>query len=147
MTHIKLCGFQDPEAAGAAVAAGVDAIGLVFVPTARRRLPLKDAKWLVDEVRSSAVTSPEVVGLFADQPAEDVRRHIQELGLDAVQLCGSEDVAYARSLGVPIVYKVVGVDPDVPIGAQMPRIMVLQHRHSLAGHRIVIDTKVPGEYG
>ena len=44
-------------------------------------------------------------------------------------------------------YKVIGIDPDVPISAQMPRIMVLQHRHQMAGHKIVIDTKVPGEHG
>jgi len=148
MTHIKLCGFQTAEPVMAVIEAGADAVGLVFVPSARRCLALDDARRLVSEVRAQAGDRmPELVGLFADQPVEDVRRHIEELKLDAVQLCGAEDVAYASKLGVPVVYKVIGIDPEVPIGAQMPRVMVLQHRHQLAGHRIVIDTKVVGEYG
>ena len=147
-THVKIDGFQTAEAAIAAVTAGADAIGLVFVPSAHRRLGLEEAKALLDQVRALVgdAPMPEVVGLFADQPAEDVAEHIARLGLDAVQLCGAEGVEYANGLGVSI-YKVISVDPEVPISAQMPRIMVLQQRHQLAGHRIVIDTKVPGEYG
>ena len=147
MTHVKVCGFQTVEPVIAAVDAGADAIGLVFVPLARRCLSLEEAKTLLSELRTHyGHGHPEFVGLFADQPVEDVQRHIQELKLDSVQLCGAEDVAYAKQLGVPV-YKVIGIDPEIPNSAQMPRIMVLQHRHQLAGHRIVIDTKVAGEYG
>jgi phosphoribosylanthranilate isomerase len=147
MTHVKICGFQTSEAAIAAVDAGADAIGFVFVPSARRRLNMTKASTLIAELREHyGDAHPEIVGLFADQPVEDVKEHIQKLGLDSVQLCGAENVGYTKDLGVPI-YKVIGVDPSVPISAQMPRIMVLQHRHQLAGHKIVIDTKVAGEYG
>ena len=148
MTHVKICGFQTAHAAIAAAAAGADAIGLVFVPSAHRRLGLEEATALLDQVRALVGDGglPELVGLFADQPAEEVAEHVARLGLDAVQLCGAEGVEYAKGLGVSV-YKVIGVDPEVPISAQMPRIMVLQQRHQLAGHRIVIDTKVPGEYG
>ena len=147
MTHVKICGFQTAEAAIAAVDAGADAIGLVFVPSARRRLNITKASTLLVELRKHyGDAHPEIVGLFADQPLEDVKEHIEKLGLDSVQLCGAEDVGYAKNLGVPV-YKVIGVDPSIPISAQMPRIMVLQHRHQLAGHKIVIDTKVAGEYG
>jgi phosphoribosylanthranilate isomerase len=147
-THVKICGFQTAEPAIAAVDAGADAIGLVFVPSAHRRLSIEEAEELLLEVREHAGPNgmPEVVGLFADQPAEDVREHIGRLGLDAVQLCGAEDVGYAKGLEVPV-YKVIGIDPEIPLSAQVPRVMVLQQRHELAGHRIVIDTKVAGEYG
>jgi phosphoribosylanthranilate isomerase len=120
----------------------------VFVPSAHRRLSIEEAEGLLSEVREHAGPNrmPEVVGLFADQPAEDVREHIGRLGLDAVQLCGAEDVGYAKGLEVPV-YKVIGIDPEIPLSAQVPRVMVLQQRHELAGHRIVIDTKVAGEYG
>ena len=152
MTHVKICGFGSAEAAIAAVDAGADSIGLVFVPAARRCLSLDAAEGLLGEVRAHAgermppVRMPEVVGLFADQPEDDVVRHIERLGLDAVQLCGAEGVGYAKALGVAV-YKVIAIDPEVPIGAQMPKIMVLQQRHTMAGHRIVVDTKVAGEYG
>lgn len=147
MTHVKICGFQTAEAAIAAVDAGADAVGLVFVPSARRRLNMTKASTLLAELREHYGNGhPEIVGLFADQPVEEVKEHIDKLGLDSVQLCGAEDVGYAKDLGVPV-YKVIGIDPSIPISAQMPRIMVLQHRHQLAGHKIVIDTKVAGEYG
>ena len=147
MTHVKICGFQTIEGAMAAAEAGVDAVGLVFVPSARRRLEMAQANSLLTELRGRyGGACPEIVGLFADQPVAEVAEHIEKLGLDAVQLCGAEDVRYADSLGVPV-YKVIGVDPVVPISAQMPRIMVLQHRHQLAGHKIVIDAKVASEYG
>ena len=148
MTHIKICGFQTLEPMEAAIDAGADAIGLVFVPSARRCLSLDVAKELLTNLRERyAHAVPEIVGLFADQPVEDVQRHVKELELDSAQLCGAEDVAYAKQLGVDTVYKVIGIDPEIPISAQMTRVMVLQHRHTLAGHRIVIDTKVAGEYG
>ena len=147
MTHVKVDGFGSAEAAIAAVDAGADSIGLVFVPTARRCLSLEAAAELLAAVRAQAgERMPEVVGLFADQPEDDVNRYVERLGLDAVQLCGSEGVAYAKALGVPV-YKVIAIDPEVPIGAQLPKIMVLQQRHTMAGHRIVVDTKVAGEYG
>ena len=147
MTHVKICGFQTAGPAVAAIEAGADAIGLVFVPDARRRLTLEEASTLLAEFRERVGrTAPEIVGLFADQPLAEVQEHVGLLGLDSAQLCGAEDVRYADQLGVAI-YKVIGVDPEVPISAQMPRIMVLQHRHVLAGHRIVIDAKVAGEYG
>lgn len=152
MTHIKLCGFGSAEAAIAAVDAGVDAIGLVFVPAARRCLSLEAAEELLAAVRAHVAREhaghvmPEIVGLFADQPEDEVNRTVERLGLDAVQLCGAEGMAYARAMRVPV-SKVIAIDPEVPIGAQMPKIMVLQQRHALAGHRIVIDTKVAREYG
>ena len=147
MTHVKIDGFGSAGAAIAAVEAGADSIGLVFVPSARRCLSLDAAEALLGEVRAHAGDRlPEVVGLFADQPVDDVNRHIERLGLDAVQLCGAEGVGYAKALGVAV-YKVIAIDPEVPIGAQMPKVMLLQQRHTMAGHRIVVDTKVAGEYG
>ena len=147
MTHVKICGFQTAEPILAAAAAGVDAIGLVFVPAARRSMSLDQADAVLREVRGRAgADMPQVVGLFADQPVEIVNEVTLKLGLNAVQLCGGEGVGYCASVSVPI-YKVIGIDPKVPISAQMPRIMTLQQRHALAGHRIVIDTKVSGAYG
>ena len=146
MTHVKICGFRSAEPLLAAVEAGADAVGLVFVPSARRCITAKEAHSILDEARASGATLPPVVGLFADQPLDEVRQTVEAVGLDAVQLCGSEGVEYASQLGVPV-YKVISIDEDTPISAQMPRIMVLQQRHALAGHRIVLDAQVPGEYG
>ena len=146
MTHVKICGFRSAEPLLAAVDAGADAVGLVFVPSARRCMTADEARAVLDEARASGRALPPIVGLFADQPLDEVRQTVETVGLDAVQLCGSEGVEYASQLGVPV-YKAISIDAETPVSAQMPRIMVLQQRHALAGHRIVLDTQVPGEYG
>ena len=146
MTHVKICGFRSAEPLLVAIDAGADAVGLVFVPSAGRRVTADEACAVLDEVRASGQSPPPVVGLFADQPVDEVQQAVTWVGLDAVQLCGSEGVEYAAQLGVPV-YKVISIDADVPVAAQMPRVMVLQQRHALAGHRIVLDAQVPGEYG
>lgn len=146
MTHVKICGFQTPGPALAAVEAGADAVGLVFVPSARRCVTVDQAEDILREVRRSGLRTPRIVGLFADQPADEVNDAVRALGLDAVQLCGDEGVRYCAGIGAPV-YKVIAIDPEVPTEAQMPRIMVMQQRHALAGHRIVIDAKADGEYG
>ena len=52
-------------------------------------------------VRPAApVRRPRVVGLFADQPLEEVNRVIRACGLDAVQLCGQESPEYCRQVQV-----------------------------------------------
>ena len=146
MTHVKICGFQTAEPVRAAIEAGADAVGLVFVPSAGRCITIEQAEGILSEVRTSTMKMPKFVGLFADQPVEEVNLIVRTLGLDAVQLCGEESMAFSRQMSTPI-YKVIGIDAQVPVAAQMPRIMVTQQRHALAGHRIVIDAKTPGVYG
>ena len=146
MTHVKLCGFRTAAPVVAAVEAGVDAVGLVFVPAASRALDVAQAGALLEEARLSVARMPEVVGLFADQPADAVNGVVAELGLDAVQLCGAESISYCARMTAPV-YKVIGIDPEVPASAQLPRVMVTQQRHALAGHRIVVDTQTAGLYG
>ena len=143
---MQICGFQTAEPMLAAIEAGVDAVGLVFVPSARRAVSTGQAAAILEEARASVGVMPKVVGLFGDQPADEVNQTAAAIGLDAVQLCGSEGMDYCRRMAVPVC-KVISIDPDVPVAAQMPRIMLMQQRHALAGHRIVIDTKVAGEYG
>ena len=146
MTHVKLCGFRTAAPVMAAIEAGVDAIGLVFVPAARRAVGIAQAEAVLREVRAAGGRLPAFVGLFGDQPSDEVNAIVDGLALDAVQLCGSEGMAYCARMTAPV-YKVIGIDLDTPAAAQLPRVMVTQQRHALAGHRIVVDAKTAGEYG
>ena len=146
MTHVQLCGFQTVGPMMAAIEAGVDAIGLVFVPTARRVVTVAQAGALLEEARAAGGRLPAFVGLFGDQPSDEVNAIVDELGLDAVQLCGSEGMAYCARMTAPV-HKVITIDPETPAAAQLPRVMVAQQRHALAGHRIVVDTQTAGQYG
>ena len=98
MTRIKICGLQRLADAQVAAAAGVDYIGLVFVPGRRRCLDTAAAAELAANLRAQAAPGPQIVGLFVDQPLAAVRQIIQAIPLDAVQLCGQESPDYCRQL-------------------------------------------------
>ena len=98
MTRIKICGLQRLADAQVAAAAGVDYIGLVFVPGHRRCLDTATAAELAAQLRANAAPGPQIVGLFVDQPRATVRQIIQAVPLDAAQLCGQESPDYCRQL-------------------------------------------------
>lgn len=86
MTRIKICGITSPEDAQAASAAGADMVGLVFAPSPRR----------VDTaaaIRIAAALPPFVlrVGVFVDAGYDTLVQTAAAVGLDLLQLHGSED--------------------------------------------------------
>ena len=98
----KICGIQRPEEALVAAEAGVDFIGLVFVPGRRRRLEIATAQHIAATMRAAGSRlnhpAPQAVGLFADQPLVEVQETIKAGGLDAAQLCGQESPEYCRQV-------------------------------------------------
>ena len=148
MTSVKICGFQHAEDALVAAEAGADSLGLVFVPSAGRRLSVEQAEALMKEFRQGWGDRPEPqwVGLFGDQPADEVSATATRLALDAVQLCGSEGMGYCRQMPAPV-FKVIAIDTEGPLAVVVPKTMVLLQRHTMAGHLPVLDTLVPGAYG
>ncbi len=112
MIRVKICGIQRPEEALVAAEAGADFIGLVFVPQRRRRLKVSAAAAIIADLRAAALPGPTTVGLFADQPLDEVNRVIQVCRLDAAQLCGQESPEYCRQVqaGVIKVLHVSGSD-------------------------------------
>ena len=88
--RIKICGLMRREDVLAAVELGADALGFVFAPRSRRRV---EAEAVADIV---ATLPPFVtaVGVFQDQPVDEVNRIIGRCHLDLAQLHGDEDAAY-----------------------------------------------------
>ncbi len=93
-TRIKICGVRDVAIAQAAVDAGVDAIGLVFVPASPRYVTLAQARAIV----ASLPALVEPIGLFVNTPMDEVRLVAAALGLRTVQLHGDETPEQAASL-------------------------------------------------
>ena len=105
MTLVKICGLRDISDMLIAAEYGADLLGLVFVPGVRRTLNKDYARDLLINFRFSrgeAAVQPPIVGLFANQPADEVNRIAQHVGLDKVQLCGDEDMEYCRQIDYPI---------------------------------------------
>ncbi|TMC81136.1 MAG: phosphoribosylanthranilate isomerase [Chloroflexi bacterium] len=108
MIRIKICGICDLEGASAAVEAGADMIGFHFCSSDRHVTP-EEALAILDELS----VRPKVVGVFIDQPAEEVRQIAEYLDLDLLQLHGSEPAGFDAGRPVMKVLKVKdGVLPD-----------------------------------
>ena len=108
MIRIKICGICDLEGASAAVEAGADLIGFHFCSSDRHVTP-EEALAILDELS----VRPKVVGVFIDQPAEEVRQIAEYLDLDLLQLHGSEPAGFDAGRPVMKVLKVKdGVLPD-----------------------------------
>lgn len=112
VTKVKICGIRTLADAQVAAQAGADFIGLVFVPGRRRRLEVNEALKLVEGLKNGPGGTPQVVGLFADQPLEEVNHTIETCGLDMAQLCGTESLDYCRDTKSEVI-KVVHI-PQSP---------------------------------
>ncbi len=104
MTHVKICSVQALEHALAAADAGADFVGFNFVPGVRRRLEEEAARRMVQEYRERRGTDgPRLVGIFADQPLEEVNRILAGCVLDMAQLSGQEPISYALRVARPVI--------------------------------------------
>jgi len=89
----KICGLTRAEDAINAEAAGAVFGGLIFAPHSPRKVELTQAQQVI-----TAVPTLRWVGVFADQPLEDVVRTALDLQLFAIQLHGHEDIDFISQL-------------------------------------------------
>jgi phosphoribosylanthranilate isomerase len=107
VVQVKICGICDAAGAASAVEAGADLIGFHFCSSQRRVTP-EEAKAIVDALS----LRPVVVGVFIDQDAEEVRQIAEFVGLDMLQLHGSESPGFEAGRPVMKVLKVK--DGEIP---------------------------------
>ncbi len=91
--QIKICGLRSSAAARACVEAGVNMIGLNFIPDSRRRISLEQAKELLP-----LLDSITVVALFQNQSREFIESITRPLGLRWIQLHGQESPQFCEQL-------------------------------------------------
>jgi phosphoribosylanthranilate isomerase len=111
--QVKICGICDRDGAQAAIGAGADLLGFHFCNSDRRVTP-EDAKAIVD----SLSLRPTIVGVFIDQDAGEVRQIADFVGLDLLQLHGSEPVGFEAGRPVMKVLKVR--DGQIPDAGAWP---------------------------
>jgi len=133
-TRIKICGITRVADAEHVVAAGADAIGLVFYEASPRNVDLQQAKLIARSIPGFVT----VVGLFVDPTADFVRRVCEEVPLELLQFHGNEDNDFCRSFGRRFI-KAIRVKPDVSL------------EETVAGYPdasgILLDTYVSGTPG
>jgi phosphoribosylanthranilate isomerase len=127
MIRVKICGITRDEDAQLAAQLGATAIGLVLWPGSPRYLGAERARAIVGNLPSHVTA----VGVFVNQPLDEVRRAAETAALGAVQLHGEEPLEYAQALLQPVVKAVpvtTGFDPAA-LGAWPPEITVLLDAH------------------
>jgi len=111
--QVKICGICDAEGARAAIEAGADLLGFHFCSSDRRVTP-EEAKAIVDGLS----LRPTIVGVFIDQDPDEVRQIADFVGLDLLQLHGSEPPGFDAGRPVMKVLKVK--DGQIPDAGAWP---------------------------
>ncbi|HEX9475524.1 MAG TPA: phosphoribosylanthranilate isomerase [Candidatus Dormibacteraeota bacterium] len=113
MVKVKICGICDGAAAQAAVEAGADLLGFHFCSSDRRISP-EEARTIVEGLS----VRPTIVGVFIDQEEAEVREIADFVGLDMLQLHGSEQPGF--DAGRPVVKVLKIRDDQVPDASAWP---------------------------
>ena len=92
----KICGLRTTGALERTVANHLCFAGLIFVPHSPRCITAAAARSLIGDSRFRGRI--RFVGVFADVPPGELAARLQELGVDYVQLHGSESPAYIEEL-------------------------------------------------
>lgn len=140
---VKICGVRSAKDAQVAVDAGADLVGIICVPGTKRYVAPEVAREIANTVRrgrksgSGAEVSsplwfsanaqrlrarrrPLSVGVFRNQPLDDIIAAVDEIGLDIVQLHGDEPQQWAAQIPVPVI-KVFRVSGETIKGGEVSR--------------------------
>jgi phosphoribosylanthranilate isomerase len=95
MTHVKVCGITRHEDAELAVELGAWGLGFILWPGSTRHVDPALAAGIARSMRRRA----QLVGVFVNQPLDDIARAVDALGLTHVQLHGDEGPSFGTAVG------------------------------------------------
>lgn len=98
-TRVKMCGITCVADAQVAVAAGADAIGLVFYEPSPRYVDIEQARAIALAVPAFV----SVVGLFVNAEAEYVQSVLDAVKIDVLQFHGDEDEPFCEQFQRPYI--------------------------------------------
>ncbi len=94
MTKIKLCGLSRPCDIKAANELAPEYVGFVFAPKSKRYVTPEQAR----ELKQMLAPAIKAVGVFVQEPPENIAQLLRDGVIDMAQLHGGEDEAYLRQL-------------------------------------------------
>ena len=92
---VKICGLSTAATLDAALEAGADMVGFVFFPKSPRHIDLATARSLGRQARGHAT----IVALSVDADDDTLKRIVEALSPDLMQLHGSETPARVKEIG------------------------------------------------
>lgn len=99
MVKVKICGITNEADAVASAEAGADALGFMFYQGSSRQVTRDQARAIVRELPPFVAK----VGVFVNPSVEEVRRTIEECGLDTLQFHGDEAPEFCRAFGLKVI--------------------------------------------
>ncbi len=133
-TRVKICGITHPDDMRGVIAAGADAIGLVFHDPSPRCVSIEQARQLA-RLAGPFVT---VVGLFVDAPVVFLQQVLAQVPLQLLQFHGAEPRSYCEQFNRPYI-KALRMKPELDVAAAVAEF------DSSAG--ILLDAYRPGTAG
>jgi phosphoribosylanthranilate isomerase len=94
MTKVKICGITRLEDAELAISHGAWALGFILWPSSKRHVDPGVAAGIVGQVRRKV----ETVGVFVNQPIDEIADRVDILGLTHVQLHGDEGPSFCHAV-------------------------------------------------
>jgi phosphoribosylanthranilate isomerase len=92
---VKICGLSTASTLAAALAAGADMVGFVFFPKSPRHIDWATARALGRQAEGRA----KIVALSVDADDDTLKRIVEALSPDLMQLHGGESPARAKQIG------------------------------------------------
>lgn len=99
--RVKICGITNLPDAVAATDAGANYLGFIFWPQSKRAVDVDDVRAITQALRRRN-NCPTLVGVFVDEPAEDVATILDSTHLDLAQLSGKEPPAMVGDRQSPL---------------------------------------------
>ncbi|MCP8898857.1 phosphoribosylanthranilate isomerase [Gilvimarinus xylanilyticus] len=132
--RVKICGITRLDQAQHAVAAGADAIGLVFYPPSPRAVTIDNAR-AIARACGPFVTS---VGLFVNAEPAQIEQVLARVPLQLLQFHGDEPAEFCEQFGRPYL-KAIRMRPELDV------VDAISRYPSASG--ILLDAYTPGVPG
>jgi phosphoribosylanthranilate isomerase len=137
-TRVKICGITSAEDAKMVVAAGVDALGLVFYEKSPRHITVSQAA----EISQLVPAFVSCVALFKDADEAFIRSVLQQVEVDLIQFHGSENADFCEQFDRPYIKALGMKGPQSNVDYL---ITSTQQYHSAKA--LLLDGHLPGQAG
>ena len=107
---VKICGITTLEDALLATELGCDALGFNFVSSSKRRVTPETVKSIIRHLPEEMM----MVGIFQDLESEKLIRLIEETGLNAAQMHGSESFSDCQFIAQRVPTTIKALTPNAP---------------------------------
>jgi phosphoribosylanthranilate isomerase len=133
MIEVKICGITNPADARTAVNCGANALGFIFYSKSPRYIHPEKARWIMDKIRDPIIR----VGVFVNQPAEEIKDVAGFCRLHLIQLHGNETPEFCNQFPASRLIKA--------ITPRQENDLLIVKAYRIRG--LLIDSRYPGIFG